>query len=416
MAGLSKWDPVWDQSRHARADVQGYVLESDGVLLATDFECANGRNIQQTGQESYEIDLEPEPGKHRYSGLSYYYCFGAANRGNEARRIRVTLHSYMGDIETGIGEGTAHAVVRQGSSWGQLPLGDVRSVGDGNSLELTVNLPPADDPNPVLFLSDFHWYPYTEIARWVTGLSDDPGVRVSVAGTSVSGRDLYRLDLGREDSDAPTIVMAQTPQPSEGIGSWSCRRIVDFLFSGDKAAADILKQFRVVVIPATNPDGTVEGLGVSHPSGRFPYFEGKKTADEDPDALPEMKAVWDVLKQEKPWLFIEWHGNNWKRRPGHMLLRYRPSLMEDTARRQVWEDIDRRLEAIPDTHHGSWTSWEEGIYQETIGFMAVTRLQSIAYMIKPHDSFPLQACTENALRCFLVAADAGRAGSICCGS
>jgi len=408
MEGLSKYNPAWDQSRRARADAEGYVLASDGVLLATDFECANGHNIRQSGPDSFEIDLEPEPGDHRYGGLSYYYCFGVANLGPKVRRVRVALHSYMGDIETGIGEGTAHAIVRRGSGWGQLPLENVRSVGDGNSLELTVDLPPADDPNPVLFLSDFHWHPHTEMVQWVTGLSGDSGVRVSVAGTSVAGRDLYRLDLGSEESDAPTIVMAQTPQPSEGIGSWACRRIVDFLLSGDETAADMLKQFRVVVIPATNPDGTVEGLGVSHPSGRFPYFEGKKTADEEPDALPEMKTVWDVLKQEKPWLFIEWHGNNWRRRPGHMLLRYRPSLMQDTARRQVWEDIDRRLEAIPDTYHGSWTSWEEGIYQQTIGFMAVTRLQAIAYMIKPHDSFPLEACTEHALRCVRAAMAAGQ--------
>jgi len=408
MEGLNKYDPVWDQSRHARAEEQGYVLASDGVLLATDFECGNGRNIRQAGPDSYEIDLEPEPGDHRYGGLSYYYCFGAANIGPHAHRIRVILHSYMGDIEQGIGNGTAHAVVRQGSDWGQLPPENVRSAGSGNALELTVDLPPCNRPGSVLFLSDFHWHPHTEMVRWVTGLSGERRVRVSVAGTSVSGRDLYRLDLGPEESDAPTIVMAQTPQPSEGVGSWSCRRIVDFLLSGDETAADILKQFHIVVIPATNPDGTVEGLGVSHPSGRFPYFEGKKTADEEPDVLPEMKAVWNVLRTEKPWLFIEWHGNNWKRRPGHMLLRYRPALMEDTARRRIWENIDRRLEAIPDTYHGSWTSWEEGIYQQTIGFMAVTRLQAIAYMIKPHDSFPLDACTEHALRCFQEAVAEGR--------
>ena len=235
---------------------------------------------------------------------------------------------------------------------------------------------------------------------------------VSLAGTSVSGRDLYRLDLGREKPDTPTIVMAQTPQPSEALGTWACRRIVEFLLSGSKAATDILERLRIVVLPATNPDGTVEGLGVSHPSGRFPYFEGKKTADEEQDTLPEMKAVWNVLMNEKPWLFIEWHSNNWKRRPGHMLLRYRPSLIEDTARRRIWEDIDRRLEALPDTHHGSWTSWDEGIYQESIGFMAVTRLQAIAYMIKHHDKFPLEACTEHALRCFCEAVDAGWAKPI----
>ena len=83
-----------------------------------------------------------------------------------------------------------------------------------------------------------------------------------------------------------------------------------------------------------------------------------------------------------------------------MLLRYRPSLMQDERLRRVWERIDRRLEALPDTHHGSWTSWDEGCYQDSIGFMFVTRVQRIAYMIKQHDKFPLDASMAHAVDCF----------------
>ena len=51
-----------------------------------------------------------------------------------------------------------------------------------------------------------------------------------------------------------------------------------------------------------------------------------------------------------------------------MLLRYRPECLADAGRRELWRDIDARLLALPDTHHGNWTGHQEGLYQTTLGF------------------------------------------------
>jgi len=188
------------------------------------------------------------------------------------------------------------------------------------------------------------------------------------------------------------------------MGTWTCRAVIDDLLSGPASA--IRSSHRFTIVPATNPDGTVHGLGVSHPSGRFPYFEGRLTADEGPNVLPEMKAMWDLLGRAKPWLFIELHSNNWHRRPGQMLLRIRSHLTEDPVRRAVWEDFDRRLEALPETYHDNWTDWDEGLYRDSLCFQAITRLGSIAHMIKHNDRFPLEQSCRHAAMCVRVAVEA----------
>ena len=117
--------------------------------------------------------------------------------------------------------------------------------------------------------------------------------------------------------------------------------------------------------------------------------------------------MWRYLWEQRPWLFWEWHSNNWHRRPGHMLLRYRPELVADRAARALWREIDRRLLALPGTHTtetGPHTA--RGSTRQSIGFQAVTRLGAIACMIKQHDRFPLAQSRDHAVACLRTAVEA----------
>ena len=53
-----------------------------------------------------------------------------------------------------------------------------------------------------------------------------PEVRVRSIGKSAQGRDIWVVELGKPEPTAPTIVCAQTPQPSE-MGHHACRAILD---------------------------------------------------------------------------------------------------------------------------------------------------------------------------------------------
>ena len=389
--GLSTWNPIWDQTRAQSG--KNYVYEDEDVLIATDFECANGENFRPDG-EGYAIDLEPEPGDHRYGGRANYYCFAIKNKHPEPRAVSVSLRGNMEGAFTG----QAHAVLRRGNTWFHLDPKAVHPHPDTEVLQLDLPLPGANEPDPVLFVSDFHWHPYTELKPYLDTLADHPDIRISTLAHSTEGRPIYSVEIGSQAPDAPHIVMSQTPQPSE-MGTWASRAVIDDLISDDDEIARIRAQHRFTIVPATNPDGTVRGLGVSHHTGRFPYFEGALTAEEGPDVLPEMAAIWNLLKTAKPWLFIEWHSNNWDRRPGQMLLRFRPHLASDATIQTLWEAFDDRLMALPETYHGNWTAHDEGLYQNSLCFQSITRLGAISHMIKHHDKFPLKQNCQHAVMC-----------------
>ena len=105
-------------------------------------------------------------------------------------------------------------------------------------------------------------------------------------------------------------------------------------------------------------------------------------------------------------LFWEWHSNNWSRRPGHMLLRYRSELAGDAHTRQLWDAVEERLLGLPNTHHGNFTSHSEGPYQPSIGFQAAVRLGAVACMIKQHEKYSLAESRHHAVACLQAAAAA----------
>ena len=402
MAGLARYSPLWDQGRAGTEPSR--VLQDTTLLLATDFEGGNGAGLRRLGPDHYYVRLEPEPGEHPYSGNGYYLSVGLQNRSGPARTVRLRVQAPT-KPEWRWGAQQRHMVLRRGGEWSQLDPAAIHQVeGTGDAVDVDLPLPGADEPDPTLFVSNYHWWPYSEVVAWLQSLPPQRARVVEIA-RSYQGRPLYAVEIGEGPPGAPCMVHTQTPQPAE-MGSLACRAMVDYLCSDAPGAGDIRHRFSVRFIPATNPDGTVQGYGVSDCQGRFPFFEGHLAAAEDPAATPETAAVWRYLSAHRPWLFWEWHSNHWTRRPGHMLLRYRHNLLPDATRERLWDDLEERLLVLPDTHDSGFTSWTEGGYQHSMGFQAVVRLGAIACMIKHHDKFPLAQSRVHAVACLRSAAAA----------
>ena len=250
----------------------------------------------------------------RYGGMAYYSCFGIKNKLGDRRTVRVRINADCLGMESWSNH--RHMVLRRNGSWSQLDPACLHKVPDKpDSLEVELELPGVvSQTNPeaggadnTIFVSNFHWWPYSEMAAYINGLKD---VIVSEIGRSFQQRAIYAVELGSKDNAAPRMVHAQTPQPSE-MGSLACRAMLDFLLTDDPRAAALKQRFRICFVPMTNPDGTVLGYGVSDARGRFPYFEGNLAAENDSGAAPKTIAVWKYLCSRSPWLFWEWHSNNW---------------------------------------------------------------------------------------------------------
>ena len=404
-SALHTYDPGWEDVRRASSEHPARVYEDDALLITTDFEGGNGHVIERLGEDRFTIHMEPDPGEHRFKGVGYYVCVGLRNKSGAARRLRLQLAAHIHRGESWLGQ--EHMVLRQAGRWRHLDPAAIGRADD--ALELALELPAGGDAeSDTLFVSNFHWWPFSERLRYLERLVRRAGslARVKVIGRSRQGRPIHAVEIGRDDAGAPTIVNAQTTQPSEAMASHACRALIDWLVSSEAAAARIRDRFRVCVVPTTNPDGTVLGYCVADAVGRFPYFEAHLAAQGDPAASPENRAEWRYLERLSPWLFWEWHSNNWSRRPGHMLLRYRSELAGDASTRSLWDAVEERLLRLPNTHHGNFTSHDEGAYQSSIGFEAAVRLGAVACMIKQHEKYSLAESRRHAVACLQAAATA----------
>jgi len=346
MADRDSYEAVCDP---ARRELPGRTYEDDDVRLASNFECGNGYRFRRQGPGRYAMQCEPEPGSHIFSGKGYYFCVAVGNQHDKPQRVTLELAS---PNQEDYAWRTQHVIVKRGGQWSHLPAEQILTPVDEQTIVFELDLPGRAEPEPLLFVSNYHWHAYTEMTDYLQGLaSSRPDVRLTRIGTSAQGRDLWAVEVGPEADDAPTIGCAQTSQPSE-MGHFACRAILDFVLSDDPKAAEIRTRHRVGLVPHTNPDGTVLGYGVSDALGRFPYFEADKAIAGDPEATVEVEALWRYLQDKRPWLFIEWHSNHWAYRPGHMLLRYDWNLAQD--------DDTRRANA----HSGGYGQLGRGLFRQ----------------------------------------------------
>ena len=222
---------------------------------------------------------------------------------------------------------------------------------------------------------------------------------------SAQGRDVWAAEIGSRAENASVVVCAATPQANE-MGNWACRAVLDFLLGESTQAQEILRRHRVCVVPHPNPDGTALGYIASDALGNFVFFQGARTIGGDPNAPREQVALWDYLRRQNPWLYIEWHSNHWDWRQGHMLLRYERELLSDERLRAIWREWDRRLDAMPNTaEEGERTSRTTG-YNESLGLGVATQIGGIPAMIKVHDMYPLDQTLDWVVGCFCAATDA----------
>ena len=88
-----------------------------------------------------------------------------------------------------------------------------------------------------------------------------------------------------------------------------------------------------------------------------------------------------------------------------MLLRYDRSLVESPTIRQVWQDFDRRLEALPNAVDESRTT-QDGGYTQSIGLGVAVELGGIPVMLKVHDKYSMQETRSWVVDAFRAATDA----------
>jgi hypothetical protein len=160
-----------------------------------------------------------------------------------------------GNIMGKFGADQRHAVVRRGDAWSHLGADSIRPLVEEEAMEFDVMLPGSSDENPVLFISNSYWHPYSELRPYLDRISEDPGVRLGSLGTSVGGRPLYSVEIGSEDPDAPHMH-GDSPD-STAIRDGHVDLPGGYRRPALRTGIAIRSSHRFTIVPATNPDGTV---------------------------------------------------------------------------------------------------------------------------------------------------------------
>ena len=157
------------------------------------------------GPDHYFVRCEPDPGEHRFSNKSYYFCFAIRNPMPVARMVRIRVAAAGWNY---FGRQTRHYVVRRGDTWrvcGDEFCRGVHADNEPDTVEIDVLLPPGTEADPFVVVSNFHWNRYTEFRDWLATLPADKACARGHRSADAS-------DHRPRPAGAPAIFLAQTSQ------------------------------------------------------------------------------------------------------------------------------------------------------------------------------------------------------------
>jgi murein tripeptide amidase MpaA len=155
---------------------------------------------------------------------------------------------------------------------------------------------------------------YACFAPYVTERYDDlmgrvgrsPRARVEEIGKSVEGRPLHVVTFGSEDRPVHRLWIIAHQHPGETMAAFCVEGLIDRLLDpGDAAAAALIDQAVVHVVPRMNPDGSAHGNHRTNAAGRD---LNREWTDPSMEASPEVFLVRRALEERGVDLFVDIHG------------------------------------------------------------------------------------------------------------
>lgn len=159
---------------------------------------------------------------------------------------------------------------------------------------------------------DSVYYAYFEPYSWERHLrllgraEDSPTARVIDLGSTVDGRDLNLVRLGKPSSAKKIWVIARQ-HPGETMAEWLVEGMLDALLDGaNPVARQVLERADLYIVPNMNPDGSVRGNLRTNAAGANLNREWMAPS---PQTSPEVFAVRNKMHETGCDLFLDIHGD-----------------------------------------------------------------------------------------------------------
>lgn len=134
-----------------------------------------------------------------------------------------------------------------------------------------------------------------------------PFAKVDNLGSTVQGRDIDRIVVGRPAPGRKPVWITARQHPGETMAEWFVEGLLERLLDGADPVARRVREHAVLhIVPNMNPDGSVLGNLRTNAAGRNLNREWREP---DPDASPEVFVVREAMKASGCALFLDIHGD-----------------------------------------------------------------------------------------------------------
>ena len=175
--------------------------------------------------------------------------------------------------------------------------------------------------------------------------------QVGMLGSTVEGRDLDRIVVGRTSPKRRPVWIIARQHPGDTMGDWFVEELLERLLDGADPIARRVRELAVLyVVPNMNPDGAVRGNLRTNAAGRNLNREWREP---DAAASPEVFHVRAAMEASGCDLFLDIHGDESLPYVFFSTAEEVPDFTPETARRQA-RLIAALAAASPDfqTEHG----------------------------------------------------------------
>lgn len=260
------------------------------ATISTEFETGNVANIEKTAT-GFTLTITPEDTPINDSP---WYAFDIKDAKNQP--VSITL-SYI--------DGTHRYAPKM-------------QLANGNWVEATNNIVVSEDEKTAEFIIT----PKSDSLRiaaqpiidtddhlaWSQDMAALSYVAFDVIGSSVEGRDIYKLEeVDAPEDDKPYVVLVGRQHPPELTGAQALMPFVETVWGPSDLAQQFRDHFNVIVIPMINPDGVALGHWRHNVGGL------DLNRDWGPFTQPETQAVAKELErfrsgQDDMVLFLDFHS------------------------------------------------------------------------------------------------------------
>lgn len=170
--------------------------------------------------------------------------------------------------------------------------------------QLIVEHTPAHDSVYYAYFEPYSYERHLDLVGWA---ETSPFAHVDSVGSTVEGRELDRIVVGRESPAHRPVWILARQHPGETMAEWFIEGLLERLLdAADPVARRIREKAVLNIVPNMNPDGAIHGNLRTNAAGRNLNREWR-TPDEQ--ASPEVFHVRNAMEATGCDLFLDIHGD-----------------------------------------------------------------------------------------------------------